>query len=304
MRPKWGIQFTSFFADGSSGAAKHSTFYSAVSPGFFAATGTRVIRGRTFTSGAAARVERAVLVNQALADSVWPGRDPLGRCVRFEKAESVCYTVIGVTQNPLQTRLKETPDAHVWAPLENQPSENWGVGDVVLRMEPKGMTTALAQVRAMLRAEFPAAKVFTNTMSAAMEPEYRPWQLGATLFTLFGALAALVAAIGVYSSVSYAVSQRTHEFGVRVALGASGGRIVGHVVGNGVRTVSIGVIAGILMALALGRIVASLLYAVSPGDPVAMLIASVVLLGVAVAASLAPAWRAGRADPVIALRTD
>jgi ABC-type antimicrobial peptide transport system permease subunit len=184
------------------------------------------------------------------------------------------------------------------------PFTGWGVSDVVLRLNRERFSIALGQVRELLRAEFPGAKVSTNTMAAAMEPEYRPWQLGATLFTLFGALAALVAAIGVYSSVSYAVSQRTHEFGVRLALGASGGKIIRQVVGDGVRTVFIGVVAGILLSLALGRIVASLLYGVSPGDPLAMLIAAALLLGVAVAASFAPAWRAGRSDPCSALRTD
>jgi predicted permease len=304
MRPKWGIQFTNFFPDGALGGVKHSTFYSAVSPAFFTATGTRVTRGRSFTDGAAGRHERAVLVNTALADSVWPGEDPIGRCIRFEKGDASCYTVIGVTQTTLQIGLKEQREPHVWAPITNQPFENSGVGDVVLRMDPDQLTSGLAQVRDLLRAEFPAAKVSTNTMVAAMEPEYRPWQLGATLFILFGALAALVAAIGVYSAVSYAVSQRTHEFGVRVALGATGGRIVSQVVGSGVRTVAIGIAAGILLALALGRIVASLLFGVSPGDPLAMAVAAGLLLAVAAAASFAPAWRAGRADPVTALRTD
>jgi predicted permease len=304
MRPKWGIQFAEYFPESETASGRHSGFYSAVSPGFFAATGTRVIRGRTFASGGAGRTERAALVNKALVDSVWPGQDPIGRCIRFETADAPCYTVIGVTQTALQLGLKDKPEPHLYAPLENAPFESWGVGDVVLRLNPQRLTTALAQVRDLLRGEFPGAKVTTNTMAAALEPEYRPWQLGATLFTLFGALAALVAAIGVYSSVSYAVSQRTHEFGVRVALGASGARIVGQVVGEGVRTVAIGVVAGILLALASGRIVASLLYGVSPGDPRAMGVSAIGVLAVAAAASFAPAWRAGRSDPVSALRSD
>jgi ABC-type antimicrobial peptide transport system permease subunit len=174
----------------------------------------------------------------------------------------------------------------------------------VLRMDPKRLTSTLALVRDMLRTEFPAAKVTTNTMAAAMEPEYRPWQLGVTLFTLFGVLAALVAAIGVYSSVSYAVTQRTHEFGVRVALGASGSRIVREVVGDGVRIVAIGALAGVLLALATGRLIASLLFGVAPSNPIAIASAVVVLILLAVVASLAPAWRAGKSDPVSALRSD
>ena len=302
MRPKWGIQFVDFFADAESGSAKRNGFYSAVSPGFFAATGTRLLRGRTFANGTSS--ERAVLVNKTMADSLWPNQDPIGRCIRFKTADAACYSVIGVTQTALLIGVKEAPEPHLYLPLQNMPFESWGVGDVVLRLSPQRLTSSLAQVRDLLRDEFPGAKVSTNTMAAAMEPEYRPWQLGATLFTLFGALAALVAAIGVYSSVSYAVSQRTHEFGVRVALGASGAKIVGQVVGEGVRTVAIGVAAGILLALVSGRIVASLLYGVSPSDPLAMGVAALVLLVVAAAAAFAPAWRAGRSDPVSALRSD
>ena len=201
-------------------------------------------------------------------------------------------------------RLKEKAEPYVYASLDNPPEEGWGVSAVVLRLDPRRLTSSLALVRDMLRSEFPAAKVSTSTMAAAMEPEYRPWQLGVTLFTLFGALAALVAAIGVYSSVSYAVSQRTHEFGVRVALGASWSRIVRDVVGDGVRMVAIGALTGVILASGAGRLIASLLYEVSPSNPAAMLSAVAVLLVVAVVASLAPAWRAGRSDPVIALRSD
>jgi ABC-type antimicrobial peptide transport system permease subunit len=171
-------------------------------------------------------------------------------------------------------------------------------------MDSRRLQTSLATIRDMLKSEFPGAKVSTNTMAAQMEPEYRPWQLGATLFTLFGLLALLVASIGVYSSVSYAVSQRTHEFGVRVALGATWNRIVREVVGSGLRTVLLGVVAGVLIALASGRLIASLMYGVSPSDPTAMLVASFSLIVVATLACVTPAWRAGRSDPVSALRSD
>jgi putative ABC transport system permease protein len=304
LRPKWGIQFTDYFADGSDPSLKRNGFFSAVSPGFFEATGTRILRGRTFADGSAGRLERAVLVNKTMADSLWPNEDPLGQCIRFKSADAPCYQIIGITQTALLIGLKDKPEPHVYVPLSNMPIQGWGVGDVVLRMEPKRLTSGLVAARDLLRAEFPGIKVNTNTMAAAMEPEYRPWQLGATLFTLFGVLAALVAAIGVYSSVSYAVSQRIHEFGVRVALGATVGRIVRDVVGDGVRTVALGAIAGVILAIASGRVIASLLFGVAPSDLAALLVAAGALLVVAAAASVAPAWRAGRSDPVSALRTD
>lgn len=302
MRPKWGIQFTSIFVDGSS--EKLSSFYSAVSPGFFAASGTRILKGRDFAGTAGDRSELGVLVNKTAADSLWPNEDAIGRCVRFQKTDAPCYRVIGVTQDALIIGLKDKPELKVFAPLSNPPFAGWGVGDVVFRMDPERLTLSLATIREMLKSEFPDVKVVTSTMAASMEPEYRPWQLGATLFTLFGLLAALVAAIGVYSSVSYAVSQRMHEYGVRVALGATWERIVRDVIGSGLRTVLIGVVAGIALALASGRLIASLMYGVSPSDPVAMLVAAGSLIVVATLACLMPAWRAGRSDPVTALRTD
>jgi hypothetical protein len=305
MRPKWGIQFLNVFAEGHDGSASGTGFfYNAVSPGFFEVTGTRILRGRSFAAGSAGGAERAVLINQTFADSVWPGQDPLGRCLRFRAADAPCHAVIGVTQTALLFGLRDRPEPHVYVSLLNPPQPGVGVGDVALRMDPDRLTSSLASIRDMLRAEFPGAKVTTATMAASMEPDYRPWQLGATLFTLFGVLAALVASIGVYSSVSYAVSQRMHEFGVRVALGATWRRIVGDVIGDGVRTVAIGVAAGILLALITGRMIASLLYDVTPKDPVAIGVSAIVLLVVAAAASFAPAYRAGRSDPLSALRTD
>lgn len=313
VRPRWGISFTTFFPDADSRLAEGSAVspdqggggsYTAVSGGFFEATGTRLLRGRTFARDASARTERAVIVNRAMADSLWPKQDAIGRCIRFKKPDAPCYSVIGITQTALFISIREKPEPHMYLPLLNMPFESWGVGDVVLRLDPQRVTTALAQARELLRAEFPGLSIRTNTMAAAMEPEYRPWQLGATLFSLFGVLAAIVAAIGVYSSVSYAVGQRTREFGVRAALGASGATIVREVIGDGVRTVAIGVGVGIALAVAFGRVVASLLYGVSPENPLALTVAGVSLLVIAALACFAPAWRAAKLDPVSVLRSD
>jgi ABC-type antimicrobial peptide transport system permease subunit len=264
----------------------------------------RVLRGRTFASGAAGRAERAVLINRVAADSMWPTQDPIGRCIRFKRADAPCYMVIGVTQAAILTGVKDASEPQLYVPIENMPFDHLRFRDVVLRVEPERLTLALEQVRLLLEREIPGAKFTTHTMAEMMEPEYRPWRLGATLFTLFGALAALVAAIGVYSAVSYAVSQRAHEFGVRMALGATGGSIVGQVVRDALRPVAIGVVAGLVIALASGRIIASLLYDLSPDNALAMTLAGSTLLAIAVVASIAPAWRAKRSDPVTVLRSD
>ena len=141
-------------------------------------------------------------------------------------------------------------------------------------------------------------------MSDALEPQYRPWRLGATLFSTFGILALVIAAVGIFSTVSYSVSQRTHEFGVRVALGARIGDVVRLVIAEGLRTVALGVAIGIVLSLAAGRMIESLLYGIKPSSPVVMMLVAGILLGVAAIAALAPAWRAARVDPVTALRTE
>jgi ABC-type antimicrobial peptide transport system permease subunit len=141
-------------------------------------------------------------------------------------------------------------------------------------------------------------------MMTDLEPEMRPWRLGATLFTAMGILALLVAAVGVYSVIAYSVSQRAHEMGVRIALGARLGDIARLVVGEGLRTIAIGIAAGIALALAAGKLIASLLYGISPRDPAVMIGAAVILALIGIAASVIPALRAARVEPATALRVD
>jgi predicted permease len=304
IRPIYGIQFADYIPDADTLAHKKPAgIYTAVSSGFFAASGTRILRGHDFSPAPGPSDPYTVIVNQAMVNALWPNEDPIGRCIRFAKSP-VCATIIGVVQTALLTEVKEDPSPHIYVQLDHMPLRGWGVGDIVLRVDPSRKTAVLEEMRTILRGEFPNVYSRSTTMAASMEPEYRPWRLGATLFTLFGFLALIVAGVGVYSSVSYGVSQRTHEFGVRAALGATTGNVLSQVLGEGLRTVAIGVGAGIALALAGGRLVASLLYGIKANDPGAMAIAAVVLLSIAVVASLVPAWRAAKADPIEALRAE
>ena len=183
-------------------------------------------------------------------------------------------------------------------------AKGWQGGTLVVRTSAGAAAPAEAQLRGALRAAFPAGEPVVTPMTKNLEPEYRPWRLGATLFSAFGLLALVVALVGIYSTVSYGVSQRTHEFGVRIALGARTADVLRHVVARGLRGVAVGVGLGIALSLAAGRLVAALLYGVKPGDPLVLLLVSVALLVAAVLAALLPAWRAARVDPVSALRTD
>ena len=156
----------------------------------------------------------------------------------------------------------------------------------------------------MILQVLPGSRPDIVTLAEKLDPQYRPWKIGATLFTVFGMLALLVAGIGVYSAIAYAVTQRTHELGVRLALGAQRGHIRRIVIGSGLRLAGAGVVIGVAASLALSRLIESLLYATSSRDPVVLSGVSGLLLAVAILAASLPAWRASRLDPVRALRAE
>jgi putative ABC transport system permease protein len=146
--------------------------------------------------------------------------------------------------------------------------------------------------------------VTVRPLQKILANEVRSWDLGAKMFALFGGLALLLAAVGLYSVIAYNVTQRSHELGVRIALGASAADVLRLVVGSGVRIAAAGIAIGGIIALATGRFIGPLLYRVSPKDPVVYVIAAGTLLAVAMLASLVPALRATHVDPNIALRAD
>jgi predicted permease len=274
-----------------------------VSPNYFATIGTRLLRGRTFTD-AGPNSPLEMIVDQTMADALWPNDDPLRHCVYFPKTKSTCVPIVGVAQSTQDEMLTDKLQPHFYFSLDNPPVPTWGAAASVLRVSPNQRASVARALHDLLASEFPGGIPTIRTMAALMEPTYRPWRLGAELFTLFGVLALVVAGIGIYSSVSYAVSQRTHEFGIRVALGARTADVMRQVVSEGLRTVLLGVITGILMALAASRLVASLLYGIAPSDPATLVAVAIVLVAIAAAAAFVPAWRAAKADPVAALRAD
>ena len=305
MRPLWGEQFVDYFAEADTAGRKlPAGIVSAVSSGYFNVTGSKLLRGRTFVADPNGNAQFTAIINQAMADALWQNQDPVGRCIHFNKPDAPCTSVIGIAQTALLNSLDEKPSPHFYVSLDHPPIKTWGASDIIVRATPARLADVEKSVAGILRAEFPGAVPRITTMAQTMEPQYRPWKLGATLFTLFGGLALLVAAIGIYSSVSYAVTQRAHEFGVRVALGARSADILRNVLSDGMRTVVLGVAIGVLMALAAGRLVASLLYGVAPNDPQAMVIVTVTLLSIAFVAALVPAMRATKADPMTALNAE
>ena len=275
-------------------------YYTSVTPGYFRAVGLRLIAGRDFSTSDGA----SIVVNEAMANGWWPGESAVGKCVIRVTRESACLPVIGVVENTKNMSIMDA-NADAWYYVSPANGLTMGRAALIVRAEPGRHAGLVSQIRTEVGALMPEGTfVNARSMMTDLEPEMRPWRLGATLFTAMGFLALLVAAIGVYSVIAYSVSQRAHEMGVRIALGARLGDITRLVVGEGLRTVSAGIVAGILLALAAGKLVASLLYGISPRDPWVIAGAAAVLAIIGIAASVIPALRAASADPMTTLRVE
>ncbi|MGH7584080.1 MAG: ADOP family duplicated permease, partial [Gemmatimonadales bacterium] len=275
-----------------------------VSRSYFDAVGVRLLQGHLFRETDRYDGAAPVVVNQTMARTYWPGASPLGRCLMLDKPSSGCSTVIGVVADTHEDRIIEPDRAmQFYVPLADTGFGAAGV--VAIRAAPGHGEQVAAAVRRRLADEFAGwAEPQVRVMSDYLDRQLQPWRTGATLFSAAGLLALLVAMVGIYSTISYTFSQRTHEIGVRMALGAGASIVLRLVVGEGVRIVIIGVVIGVLLALAGGRLIASLLYDTSPHDPLVLAAVSLTLVVIAVAACLVPAWRALRTDPVEALRAE
>ena len=281
-------------------ASLRDLFYiNPVGPGYFETMGTPLVRGRQITDADRAGSQPVAVLSQNAVRRIWPSEEPLGKCVRLEGSDT-CYVVVGITGD-IRLEFNQDPVRHIYlAGTQLYTPDS--------RMFIRTRGDATGQVEAVRRALQQVAPGFAYVSATALDqivaPQMRSWRLGATMFTIFGLLALLVASIGLYSVVAYDVSQRTRELGVRVALGASAGAVLRLVVGEGVRVVMVGLVLGAAVAFSLAARVSPLLYNVSPKDPVTYLGVVGVLVVVAVVASLAPALRASRVDPNVALHAD
>ena len=276
-----------------------------VSPDFFTTVGTRLVRGRAFTPTDRRGAPLVAIVNETMARAVWPGESALGQCVKIgERPDTLpCTTVVGVVHDTHQMQLVERPLMQLYQPI-TQSRATLNTRSLVVRAtsDPAALE---APLRSVLSTELPQGmQVRLMRLREAIDPQLRPWRLGVMMFGAFGLLALVVASVGLYSVVSYSVAQRTHEMGVRVALGARPADVARLVLGQSVRVALIGVVIGCVIAVAAGAFIASLLYDTSVHDPLVFGVVAVVLVTVAVVASLVPARRATRVDPVVALMAD
>ena len=273
----------------------------AVGPDYFATMGTQLVRGRGISDQDAAGAPGAMVVSAAMAGVLWPGREAIGQCVHVRFETAPCTYVVGIAENIHSQRLGEDPAFTYYLSSAQWDPEN---GGLFVRMA--GPARQLAEtVRRRLQEIMPGASYVTVVPFAeVLGRQTRSWQLGATMFLAFGALAVVVAAIGLYSVLAYNVAQRTHELGVRAALGADQRSLIGMVVREALAFGAAGIAIGALIALACGRWLGPLLFQESPRDPLVFGGTAVLLIGIAALASFVPSRRAAAVDPVVALRTE
>jgi predicted permease len=276
-------------------------YFNAVGPDFFDAVGTRVLRGRGFIAADGASAHRVAVVNETLARLWWPNESPLGKCMKVGGDTVPCAEIVGVVENARRFELVEDEAVQFFVPVEHAPSYlQPGVLFVRASSDPPALVAPLRRRLQSAAPNLPYVRV--EPFREQVAPQTRSWRLGATMFGAFGVLALALAAVGLYGVLAYDVGQRTHEMGVRVALGARGRDVSRLVVADGLRVAIGGGAIGFAIALAAGRVVEPLLFRTSPRDPRTFALAAIVVLVVALVATLVPAWRAGRVDPVVALR--
>jgi putative ABC transport system permease protein len=274
---------------------------SAVSPEYFATLGTRIIRGRGIGHQDTEHAPLVAVVSESMGKTLWPGKDPIGQCMKVTADTVPCTYVVGIAENIKEQSLDADPGYYYYlSAAQFRPQ----IGGLFVRTRGDGLKFKEA-VRRRLQREMPGASYVTITpFSEVIGSEKRSWHLGATMFVAFGALAMVLAAVGLYSVLAYNVAQRTHELGVRRALGAQVADVVRLVVTDGLRIAAVGVALGAVAAFWAGKWVQPLLFNVSAKDPAVFGIVAATLVAVALAASWIPAMRASRVDPNVALRTE
>jgi len=279
-----------------------NALHNIVTPGFLDALGIPLLAGRDFARTDVASAPRVAIVSKAFADREWRGQNPIGKRVRLDPTDTAWTTIVGVMGSFVQDRrVGDTMRPQVLVPLAQSQRRTLYVAVKASADAASLAPLVRATVRA-LDANVPLAEVKTLPRVIS-ERHFEPRVYG-LMFSIFAVSALVLAVIGIYGVMAYSVAQRTHEFGVRMALGAQPRDVLMLVLRAGVRLVVIGLVIGVPAAFAMGRGLGGLLYGVKPGDPATFIGIPVLLAAVALLASVIPALRATRVEPIIALRQD
>jgi macrolide transport system ATP-binding/permease protein len=271
-----------------------------VGVGYFSLMVVPLLRGREFTDRDTAQTPQVVIVNQTLAQDLWPGQDPIGKRVIFSGKTERPREVVGVAKGGKYHDLTEEPLPYIYLPLAQDYNAAMTL-HVRTSVKPESLVNA---VREAVRRMDPALPVYdVKTMRDHLEVTLWPARLGAALTAVAGLLALFLALVGIYGVMSYTVNQRSREIGIRMALGADRGNLLGLVVRQGMSLALTGIGIGLVLAFLLSLVVTKIHYGISPGDPAVFVATTITFVLVSLIASYLPARRASKIDPMKALRT-
>jgi putative ABC transport system permease protein len=285
-----------------------------VSPGYFRTMGIRLLRGRFLEDSDHDQARPVAVINETLARAYWPNEDPIGRRFRLldagpERAKTVFLTVVGVVADAKNNSLTEAAAKEAYVPMRQRAVAIAGMGfarqmslAVRTSVEPMNLTNAIRQEVWAIDRGVPITE--PRTMEQILATVTSQPRFNTILLGIFAGVALILAGVGIYGVLSYSVTQRTREIGIRIALGARRGEVLRLVIWQGMLLALLGVAIGLAASFALTRLMTGLLYEVNATDPATFALIAVILTLVALAACYLPARRATKVDPMIALRCE
>jgi predicted permease len=271
-----------------------------VAPKFFETMRAPLLAGRDFTDRDDKNSDGVVIVNQAFVAHYFPGGQPLGQRVSLARIADSGAQIVGVVKDTISQSLREAPPPAVYLPFFQRPTEF----PAFVVHASGSLTRVASELRRVLQPGMPGAAIQIHTLTAQVEAALVEERLMAALGAGFGALALILAAIGLYGLLAYTVARRTSELGIRMALGAGRANLIWLILQNALRLLAFGLLAGVLAAIAASRWIDSMLFGLKATDPSTIVIAAAVLCAAGMLAAYAPARRASRIDPMSCLRCE
>jgi putative ABC transport system permease protein len=306
--PMTGGGYSSFVIDGRPAPPSGHENWSlrrVATPGYFQTLGIPLVRGRAFNALDTAASQRVAIVNQRMVRTFLPNEDPIGKRIKWgsdPNSTAPWMTIVGVSGDVKARRLGAQPQPEMIAPLSQQPQ---AFLFLAIRTWPADPSPVAGAVRAALRQLDPGQPITgVRSMRGIVSESLTEVKYVSRMTALFAVIAMLMAAMGIYGVIGYSVARRTHEFGVRMVLGAGTADVVRLVLGQALYVVGIGLVIGVAGALAVSRLLASWLYGVGAHDPLTFTLVPLGLGAIALLASYIPARRATRVDPAVALRCE
>jgi putative ABC transport system permease protein len=277
------------------------TNYFAVTPDYFKAMGIPLMRGRVFNEHDTGDSRRVVIINDTMARHYFPDEDPIGKRIHITMGEEIFREIVGIVGDVKQGGLDHATEAQTYEPFSQEPDRFF---NLVVRTEgdPASLGSAIRAKVLEIDSEQPVSTI--QTMEQVLATSVARQRFSTIVLCIFASVALVLTAVGIYGVISYSVTQRRHELGIRMAMGAQRSDVIKLVVGHGALLATTGVSIGLIVALVLTRVMEGLLFGVSATDPLTFAAISALLIGVALAACFVPARRATRVDPMAALRCE